>query len=202
MAIKRPGALPESMLVTILRQVGDHHGGDEAEAAMSTRSLVSSHLTRVVVPQPRPRVSLRAERELKTLASALDGLARGRVQEVGDTLSQRFRAAEAAAWEEGGWAVARHPEVLPGVRPLCTSSGMRAGMVQAEKDCQRIRDGLRRGREGDRHQWHPPPRPPGQPPASVADGLPSALGGKEDRPPWAERGRGKGGKGKGKKGHR
>jgi hypothetical protein len=203
-AARRPGALLESMLVAMLRQVGDHHGPGETAAAAGARSLANSYLTRVLVPQTSggTRLPLRSERELRTLAGALDCLMAGRLQELGDLLAQRFRAVEAAALEEGGWSVARHLEVIPETRPSTTTTGLRAAVVATEREEQKVKEGLRRTGGGDLSQrvWRPPfPPLPGGRTAEGHD-LPSALSTDGGRKEPGEKGSHKGRKGKEGKG--
>ena len=73
--------------------------------------VVTRYLINMVQHQTQ-QLSIRNERELRTLAEALDALLTGRFAEVGDLLMQRFRAIECAA-VEGGWEMARHMELIP-----------------------------------------------------------------------------------------
>ena len=136
-------------------------------------------MTRVLIPQLGSRLPLRAERELRTLAEAIDGVVAGQVQQVLDMLAQRFRAVETSCTEEGGWSLARHLEVLPSARTTTVPAAMRASMAQEERDDQRLRRQLRGehdyGRErGDR----PPPRQEGKGSGGSPWHLPSAVEGR------------------------
>ena len=56
-------------------------------------------------------MSIRSQRELRTLAEALDMLLTGQLAQLGDLLMQRFKAVEVAAVD--GWAIAKHLELIP-----------------------------------------------------------------------------------------
>ena len=53
-----------------------------------------------------------AQREPKTRAEVVDGIASGRLAATFCLVAQRFRTVEAANTEEGGWVLARHLEVF------------------------------------------------------------------------------------------
>ena len=55
---------------------------------------------------------IRNERELHTLALAMDSLLQGDLAAAGDVLMQRFKAVEIAATEQN-WDLAKYIEVLP-----------------------------------------------------------------------------------------
>ena len=72
---------------------------------------------------------LSTQREVVTLATALDHLLRGELGECGDHLAQRFKAIEASLAADGSWAVARHQELIPAQALLST----RAELTEAAK---------------------------------------------------------------------
>ena len=57
-------------------------------------------------------LSARDQRELETLAAALDFLAQGNLSSLGDVLMQRFKSLETSV-RDGSQAVAAHQELLP-----------------------------------------------------------------------------------------
>ena len=151
LAARRPGALALSTLQMMLRQLGDNHAEDEASAAVGARGLATAYLTRVLGPQSTPTLPLRAERELRTLAEAVDSLMTGKVQVALDILAQRFRAVETSLRVEGGWALARHLEVIPEARAGTVTQGLRAVMADAERRAQRLSAGP--PRRGNEERW-------------------------------------------------
>ena len=56
--------------------------------------------------------SIRNERELRTLALAIDAMVRGQYHTAGDIIMQRYKAVELASIE-GNWRIASHLELLP-----------------------------------------------------------------------------------------
>ena len=59
-------------------------------------------------------MGVRSARELQTLARALDHLGSGRLPEVADMLTQRFKAIEQSL-HDGNWNIAAQLEVIPDV---------------------------------------------------------------------------------------
>ena len=89
-----------------LVQMGRHAGEqkfeeEEIPAVMETVGLVTAYLTKVLAQEVGGRMPMRAERELRTLSEAIDGLVRGKVQTVGDILMQRFRVVKCRCWRRG-----------------------------------------------------------------------------------------------------
>ena len=127
----------------------------------------------------------------------------GKVQVALDVLAQRFRAIETAARNDGGWALARHLEIIPDARAGTVTQGLRAVMADAERRSQRLtvrtlpnrayeanwKDRGWKPEGGARESWKQSP----------VDQLPSALEGAAP-PPEKAKGKGAGkGKKKGKK---
>ena len=133
LAANRPGALLRSGLIQMVRYTGDAQGGREARVAVERRGLALGYLTRGLLATLGDRVPVRAERELRTHAEAIDGIMAGRVQAVGDLLMQRFRAVETSLIEDGGWALARHLEVIPETRVSTVPMAMRSDIVRSER---------------------------------------------------------------------
>ena len=72
----------------------------------------------------------RNERELRTLAEALDLLLSGRTLEAGDILMARFTSVELAATGED-WSIAQHLELIPSTSSgSATDSAKRAAMQE------------------------------------------------------------------------
>eukprot|EP00435_Cladocopium_sp_Y103_P009040 s6868_g2.t1 len=87
---------------------------------------------------PHPKTGLRAQRELVTLASAMDLLIEGDLGRCGDLLAQRFKAIEAAIAAEGNWSVARHHEIIPSNATLSTPAELTQA-AKAEIRAQKLR---------------------------------------------------------------
>ena len=88
---------------------------------------VVQYLTSTLGGRPLGR---RNERELRTIAEALDLLLEGRALEAGDILMGRFSSVELSASGED-WAVAQHLELIPqGTSGSATDSAKRAAMYE------------------------------------------------------------------------
>ena len=76
---KHPGSLAATTIVSFANQVGYVQGAGELEAAASIQRLAVSCLDRASLAQARPKFPVAAERELRTLAQALDALMSGQI---------------------------------------------------------------------------------------------------------------------------
>ena len=110
MSQKNPGCLLRSALKEMSRYLAAR--GEAKEEDLSQGKVVS-YLHQILLPQ-NPKVGLRSQRELVTLASALDLLLEGELGRAGDLLVQRFKAVEASVNAEGSWAY----EIIPGQAAL------------------------------------------------------------------------------------
>ena len=111
--------------------------GGDSNAAVPAAAV--SYLTSVLLPSAAD-MTLRNNRELRTLAEILDLLALGRVLEAGDVVAQRFRAVELAS-AEGTWQLARHLELIPEARVSVTSTEARAEAARLERLETKVRLG-------------------------------------------------------------
>ena len=74
---------------------------------------VMAYLNQVILSHhPVNQVSIRNQRELTTLAMAIDYMLEGSYVKALDLLIQRFKAVEASLGENG-WSMARHLELIP-----------------------------------------------------------------------------------------
>lgn len=116
------------------RQGGGEVSGKEREQLVNLRTGVTNYLTVGLMPgcaaagQP---IGRRSEREMRTLAEAIDAILRGDVATAGDIMMQRFRACELAALE-GDWTLAKHLELIPQERVTSIPRGMREALVKEE----------------------------------------------------------------------
>ena len=88
------------------------------------RRLVTTYLTTALLPSSGSSMNLRTQREMRTLAEALDAILAGDLAGAGDLLMQRFRALEMAT-VDGNWDMARHLELIPDTAVSSVTVGMR-----------------------------------------------------------------------------
>ena len=74
-------------------------------------AAVQYYLT-VLYPQHKEKMTLRLQRELKTLAQGLDFLSMGEVERCADLISQRLKALEMTVHDQN-WARAQYLELIP-----------------------------------------------------------------------------------------
>ena len=138
---QKPGCLLKSALREMRKYLsarGEASGSDPAEGK------VLSYLNQVVLNHtPAQKMGLRSHRELTTLATGLDLLLEGSLGRLGDLLVQRFKAVEASFSVEGGWAVARHQEIIPNRASLSTLEEQTEA-AKAELRAQKLQAALAR----------------------------------------------------------
>lgn len=122
---RNPGCLLRSALREMNRYMAAR---GEAMSEEQAPNRVLSYLHQILLPQ-YPKAGLRSQRELVTLATALDSLLDGNLGGAGDVLAQRFKALESSLASEGSWQVARHHELIPSQATLAT----RAELSEAAK---------------------------------------------------------------------
>lgn len=109
-ALRYPGKLLQRGIVSMerfARPRGLGGGGGN----ILPMGIVLQYLMCIVTVNKSATISQRNQRELRTLAEALDLLAAGRIASLGDLLMQRFKALEISIVE--GWNVAKHMELIP-----------------------------------------------------------------------------------------
>ena len=118
MSVKSPAGSVLRHLYQHVAEAMNQAGIESSEAAPLIQSqqghLLSSYYQIVLKHDLRGKI--RDGRELETLSSCLDLLARGSLPELGDTLAGRFIAVESAALA-GSWSEAQYLEVLPSRTP-------------------------------------------------------------------------------------
>ena len=157
LARRLPGALLQRFLSRITEYLAVRTG-DEGEALPP---VVMQYLTTFLAPSLGDDLSLRNGRELRTIATTLDALLRGRQAEAADLLVQRFKAVELAA-TEGTWAMSEQVELVPESRVSSMGTEERAHVArreQREAKSQQLVAGFKggengegRGRRGDRRR--------------------------------------------------
>ena len=150
-ALESPGALLEDGLKAMRKFVSiaaaAEPGRDQGIALSNLRNLVTNYLTTALTPSQKHGAFTRpVERELRTLAAALDSLIAGGAAAVGDILMQRFRAVELA--QEEGWVRAGLLEAIanPGVSSIPT--GLRNTIARESRDLQKLAPVKGKGKEG------------------------------------------------------
>ena len=93
--------------------------------------VVLSYLTSVLLPAASGQMSLRSERELRSLAMAIDYLLTGETVKAADLLIRRFQEVE-TAHADGNWTMARHSEVLPEGRVASITAKQREQIIKTE----------------------------------------------------------------------
>ena len=129
---------PGCLLRSALREMNKYLAArGEANLEEQMQGRILSYLHQILLPQ-FPKTGLRAQRELVTLATAMDSLVEGDLGRSGDILAQRFKAIEAALAAEGNWAVARHHEIIPTAATLSTPAEQTQA-AKAEIRAQKLR---------------------------------------------------------------
>ncbi|CAK0886883.1 unnamed protein product, partial [Prorocentrum cordatum] len=148
LAEKRPGALYDEVMKNIGRVMGLREGADGSEV----RAKVVGYLQAVVFGHHPPgQMRINTQRELQTLATALDLLESGCLAELSDVLMQRFKALELSL-SDASWQVASELEIAPDARPSLASMGeqdlaRRAALLRRKLMDAKSRGGL--GGKGD-----------------------------------------------------
>ena len=93
--------------MSLARQVGHAQGFGELEAAANIQRQAVSYLDRALLAHAGAKLPVAAERELRTLAEALDALMSGQIMAAMDIIGQRFRASEhrSSKKADGAWRV-------------------------------------------------------------------------------------------------
>ncbi len=132
------------------RRGGGEFTKTELERLRTLKNVVTSYLTSSLMPSSH-QMKARDERELRTLAEAIDALLLGDLGRVGDLLMQRFRCVEMVHLD-GNYHLAQHLELIPPHRVTATPAGMRAELIKRQLEVKRLEKGedeARRGRKGE-----------------------------------------------------
>ena len=139
--VRRPGWLvQEGLLIRGQYLAGARSAGSgdaESEGFRLGDGVAMSYYTAVLRPNAGPGLTRRSERELLTLAQAVDSILAGEVPEAAGLLLQRFRALEVAS-AEGNRALAKHLELVPGAGASSAPPAMRSAMLRREAMEQKI----------------------------------------------------------------
>jgi hypothetical protein len=97
----------------------------------------------VTVLQHATDLGVRNERELRTLATAVDLLCKGDLPALGDVLLQRFKAIEMAS-QDASWLVASKLELIPPAQISSSAGWERQQAAQLELTEMKLRERLQR----------------------------------------------------------
>lgn len=113
-AQKNPGRLASRLLSKMRTLLAREEGALSAEASHAnlTPATATSYFLTVLIPLHRDRLNLQVQRELRTIARALDLVAMGTPERAADVLAQRMKALEMMIADQS-WARAAHIELLP-----------------------------------------------------------------------------------------
>ena len=125
-------------MIEALEKMKTYMAERDGSARGSLEPIVNTYLTSVLLPSTQGSMGVRNERELRTLALALDHVLAGRFANAMDVLVQRFKAVESSS-SEGGWAHSRHLELLPEGRVTAISPQEREAMIRQENSDSRVR---------------------------------------------------------------
>ena len=118
-AKEKPGRLYQQGLAEISRLMGKRALPGEAGHTVSP-VMISYLYSMVFVQHPVETVGARTVQELRTLATLLDHLARGELDQLGDVAMQRFKALELSI-KDKSWTLATELELLPPLDACLTS---------------------------------------------------------------------------------
>ena len=107
-----PGRLAARLLTKMQELLAREEGALNPVGRNQTPAAATSYFLTVVTPNYKDRMNVRAARELRTIAKALDLVATGRHPEAADVLAQRYKALELQMADQT-WARAQHLELLP-----------------------------------------------------------------------------------------
>ncbi|CAK0795565.1 unnamed protein product [Prorocentrum cordatum] len=152
LAEKRPGALYDEAMKNTGRVMGLREVADCSEV----RAKVVGYLQAVVFGHHPPgQMRINTQRELQTLATALDLLECGCLAELSDVLMQRFKALELSL-SDASWQVASELEIVPDARPSLASMGEQDLARRAALLRRRLMDAKSRGALGGQGQGETP----------------------------------------------
>eukprot|EP00435_Cladocopium_sp_Y103_P027212 s1020_g6.t1 len=113
-AQKNPGRLASRLLTKMRTLLAREEGAMKSQSGQEnlTPPTATSYFLTVLLPLHRDRLNIRVQREMRTIAKALDLIASGAQEEAADLLAQRMKALEMMIADQS-WARAAHIELLP-----------------------------------------------------------------------------------------
>ena len=129
----------------------ENPGGASADGRPPLPACATAYYTAV---NRGNQLTVRNERELRTLALSIDLLINGERDRAADVLMQRYKAVEMAS-ADGHWSVATHLELLAPQMASATSTAEREAASSLELAEGRLRavQSSRGGKDRGRGQW-------------------------------------------------
>jgi hypothetical protein len=140
--IRTPGRLSRNGLQQMAHWVASR-GGADVDPTVPLPAVAVNYLLTVWVPSRKGDLQVGQLRRMRTLATAVDLLAKGRTLAGLDFLMQRLKAEEMAQ-EEGSWANAQWLELLPKTEVAMTTEAERRAAGKEEKKEREREDALGR----------------------------------------------------------
>eukprot|EP00438_Fugacium_kawagutii_P001021 Skav205829 [mRNA] locus=scaffold160:57004:58638:- [translate_table: standard] len=111
----KPGRLASRMMqkmASMTNRTGAPSRSVLAAQNTSTPSVAVQYYQTLLFPQHKEKLSVRVQREIRTLAQVLDHLGVGEVERSADLVSQRLKAIELSVQDQG-WHRAQYVELIP-----------------------------------------------------------------------------------------
>ena len=146
-AQKKPGKLAERTLAEMTRYLAERTDMGEAGPHWNGQKVMAYLSQVVLVNHPPAKMGVRSHRELVTLAMVVDELLAGNLKYGLDILLQRFKAVETSL-QEGGWAMAKHQELIPPAAASLTREDERAAAARLELQAVKLRNFQAKSQKG------------------------------------------------------
>ena len=111
-AKKMPGRLASRMLRKMVQESAHGSAGAVANDPDPTPPAAVHYLLTVMLPQLGTKANLRTQRELRTICTAIDMLAKKKPAHAADLLSQRVKALQKASLHGSHWGSAQYLELM------------------------------------------------------------------------------------------
>ena len=150
-ARQRPGALLRGGLAEMAKYLAPRRpngvGQDPHEPSSTLNTSAVAYFTTVIQALKGKELSIRHERELRTLSECLDRLTSGDLAGLGDTLMQRFKSVELAA-ADNSWGMAKHLELIPPAQVTTVSATERRMAAALELQERKLEEMTSRAKRG------------------------------------------------------
>ena len=141
---RHPGRLASRMLLKMEQATARGVEGPNHAEGNRTPAVAMNHVLTILLPSLGQKAALRSTRELKTLGSILDLLARGAPSKAADVVAQRIKAVERAS-HESHWGSAQFLELLPPENSMLLDKDEEMFVAKEYLLEQKLRDYDRRG---------------------------------------------------------
>lgn len=141
---RHPGRLASRMLLKMEQATARGVEGPNHTEGNRTPAVAMNHVLTILLPSLGQKAGLRSTRELKTLGSILDLLARGAPSKAADVVAQRIKAVERAS-HESHWGSAQFLELLPPENSMLLDKDEEMFVAKEYLLEQKLRDYDRRG---------------------------------------------------------